>query len=45
LYKKTKIVKLSEIPLKEALEDYFDHPETPEPSSKGWRKAVGFLWD
>lgn len=45
VFKRTKFVKLSEIPLREALDDYVDHPEEREPSGKGWRKAVGFLWD
>lgn len=43
--KKTRFVKLSEIPLKEALDDVERHPETPEPGSKGWRKLFTFLWD
>lgn len=45
VFKKTKFVKLSEIPLQEALDDYIEHPEPKDPASKGWRKAVGFLWD
>jgi len=43
--KKTKFVKLSEIPLTEALLEVQRHPEPPETSSKGWRKYVNFLWD
>ena len=43
--KKTRFVKLSEIPLREALDDIDRHPEPLDPSSKGWKKYVGFLWD
>ena len=43
--KKTSFVKLSEIPLKEALDEIDRHPEPLDPASKGWKKAVGFLWD
>jgi yeast amino acid transporter len=45
LFKRTKFVKLSEIPLREALDDYLEHPEDKDPAKKGWRKYVGFLWD
>ena len=43
--KKTKFVKLSEIPLKEALDDIDRNPEPIDPASKGWMRYVGFLWD
>jgi amino acid transporter len=43
--KRTKFVKLSEIPLKEALDDVYQNPEPLDPGSKGWKKIVGFLWD
>lgn len=45
LIKRTKFVKLSEIPLKEALEEIERNPEPIEPRSKGTWKFVGFLWD
>ena len=45
LFKKTRFVKLSEIPLKEALDDIERNPEPLDPGSKGWKKYVGFLWD
>lgn len=45
LFKKTKIVKLEDIPLKEALEEIVRRPELPEPEPKGWIKFFGFLWD
>ena len=43
--KKTKFVKLSEIPLKDALDDVDRNPEPLDPGSKGWMRFVGFLWD
>lgn len=43
--KKTKIVPLSEIPLREALADVDRYPEMPEPEAKGWKKALNILWD
>jgi len=45
VFNKTKIVKLLDIPLREALDDYLEHPEEKDPASKGWRKIFGFLWD
>lgn len=45
VFKKTKFVDLSEIPLKEALAEIEQNPEPPESSSQGWRKFVTFLWD
>ncbi|OAL39927.1 hypothetical protein AYO20_00840 [Fonsecaea nubica] len=44
LYKRTKIVKLSEIPLAEALARAAEDVE-PEPNMPKWRQVVGFLWD
>ncbi len=43
--KKTSFVRLSEIPLREALEEIERNPEPIEKEPKGWLKAVGFLWD
>ncbi|KAF2718647.1 amino acid permease-like protein [Polychaeton citri CBS 116435] len=45
LIKKTKRVKLSEIPLREAFEEMERKPEMPEPQPKGWKKWIGILWD
>lgn len=45
IIKKTKIVSLSDIPIREALDEVERHPEAPEPEPKGWQKAVGILWD
>ena len=45
LVKRTKFVKLSEIPLQEALDDIERNPEPFDPGSKGWMKVIGFLWD
>ncbi|OMP83881.1 Dicarboxylic amino acid permease [Diplodia seriata] len=43
--KKTKILSLSEIPLREALADVDRFPEMPEPERKGWSRALNILWD
>lgn len=43
--KKTKIVSLTDIPLREALADVDRFPEMPEPEAKGWKKALNILWD
>ena len=43
--KKTERVKLSEIPLREALEEIERKPEMPEPQATGWKKWIGILWD
>ncbi|KJX92935.1 amino acid permease like protein [Zymoseptoria brevis] len=45
LVKKTSIVRLDEIPLKEALDEIARNPEEPEPEKKGWVKVVGCIWD
>ncbi|KAJ9607592.1 hypothetical protein H2200_007670 [Cladophialophora chaetospira] len=44
IYKRTKIVKLVDIPLREALARAEEDIQ-PEPKQPGWRKVVGFLWD
>lgn len=44
-FKKTKFVKLAEIPLREAFEEVERKPEEPDPVPKGWVKLVSFLWD
>ncbi|USW59488.1 Putative amino acid permease/ SLC12A domain-containing protein [Septoria linicola] len=44
-FKKTRFVKLEEIPLNEAFEEIERKPEQPEPVAKGWVKLVSFLWD
>lgn len=43
LFKKTKWIPLTEIPIREALDDMRDNPETPIPPPKGWQK-VNILW-
>lgn len=43
--KKTKIVSLTDIPLREALADVDRFPEMPEPEAKGWKKVLNILWD
>lgn len=43
--KKTKVVNLEEIPLREALAEVDRFPETPDPPRKGWKKWVNILWD
>ena len=45
LFKKTKFTKLSEIPLREALDEVQKHPESPEPERSRYYKFVSFLWD
>lgn len=45
LFKKTKFVKLDEIPLQEALDEIERKPEVIEPKAKGWRAIIGILWD
>ncbi|KAK7521295.1 proline-specific permease [Phyllosticta citriasiana] len=44
-FKRTKIVALSDIPLREALEAVERSPEAPEPQRKGWKKWINVLWD
>lgn len=44
VYKRTSIVKLSEIPLEEALERAASDVEV-EKERPLWRKLIGFLWD
>ena len=43
--KRTKIVALIDIPLREALDEYRNHPETPESKTVGWRRVTAFLWE
>ena len=45
LIKRTKTVDLSDVPLKQVLDDIKQNPEPIEPSPKGLSKFVGFLWD
>ncbi|GIZ38321.1 hypothetical protein CKM354_000174100 [Cercospora kikuchii] len=45
LFKRTKLVKLEDIPLKEAFAEIDRKPEEPEPVPKGWVRFVSFLWD
>lgn len=45
LFKRTRLVRLEDVPLKEALEEIRKKPELPEPEKKGWEKWIGFLWD
>ena len=44
VFKKTKIVPLADIPLREAIERAQEDPGFQE-SVPRWRKIVGFLWD
>ena len=43
--KKTRFIRLEDIPLKEAFEEIDRNPEPLAPEPKGWKKAIGFLWD
>ena len=45
MFKGTRFIRLSEIPLREALDEIERNPEPLDPASKGWMKVVGFLWD
>ncbi|KAH7021252.1 amino acid permease/ SLC12A domain-containing protein [Microdochium trichocladiopsis] len=44
-FKKTKLVDLATVPIREALEEIERNPEPMEPPKKGWEKVAGFLWD
>ena len=44
-FKKTRFVNLTDIPLREALDEIERKPEEPEPRPKGWLRWVSFLWD
>ncbi|CZT19761.1 related to general amino acid permease [Ramularia collo-cygni] len=43
--KRTRFVKLEDIPIRAALDEVDRNPEPLEPSARGWRKIVGSLWD
>lgn len=43
LYKKTKWISLTEIPIREALDDIRDNPEEIIPPAKGWQR-LNILW-
>lgn len=43
--KRSKTIPLSEIPLREALDEYVNNPETLEPKMKGWRRVLTILWE
>ncbi|KAH6717410.1 amino acid permease/ SLC12A domain-containing protein [Leptodontidium sp. MPI-SDFR-AT-0119] len=43
LFKKTKIVDLDSIPIRQALDEMHDNPEEPFPKTKGW-KRLNILW-
>ncbi|KAK8221620.1 proline-specific permease [Phyllosticta capitalensis] len=44
-FKKTKMVTLADIPLREALDAVERSPEAPEPEREGWKKWMNVLWD
>ncbi|KAG9725437.1 hypothetical protein KCU73_g13162, partial [Aureobasidium melanogenum] len=45
-FKGTKFVALEDIPIRAALDEIRDNPETPEPVSKGWKGVVmKLLWE
>jgi len=43
--KRTKIVNLADVPIRQALDEIARHPEPPEPKQTGWRRIIGILWD
>lgn len=44
--KGTKFVALEDIPIRAALDEIRDNPETPEPTRKGWKGVVmKMLWE
>ena len=45
IIKRTKIVPLDQIPLRQAFEEMEQNPEPIEPVKRGWRRVVGLLWD
>ncbi|EME44004.1 hypothetical protein DOTSEDRAFT_88292 [Dothistroma septosporum NZE10] len=45
VFKKTRFVKLEDIPLQDVLDEIERKPEMPEPTKKGWQKVIGLLWD
>lgn len=45
-FKGTKFVALEDIPIRAALDEIRDNPETPEPVRKGWKGVVmKLLWE
>jgi amino acid transporter len=45
-FKGTKFVALEDIPIRAALDEIRDNPETPEPVRKGWKGVVmKMLWE
>jgi yeast amino acid transporter len=44
-YKKTKITKLEDIPVFQALEQAEQYPDEPLPKSEGWIQLISWLWD
>ncbi|KAF2156553.1 hypothetical protein K461DRAFT_234165 [Myriangium duriaei CBS 260.36] len=45
LFKRTKIVPLSEVPIQAALKEIDDNPEIPETTGKGWVRFISWLWE
>lgn len=45
LVKKTKIVSLDEVPLKDALARAEEYDPEVAPKQKGWTRAVSWIWD
>lgn len=45
VWKKTKIVSLMDIPLRDALEQASQHPDEPEEKQTGFLKFVSWIWD
>ncbi|KAH8660050.1 proline-specific permease [Xylariales sp. PMI_506] len=43
--KKTKIVPLEDIPLREALEQVASQPDEPEEKGQGWVRIISWIWD
>lgn len=44
-YKGTKMVRLEDIPIRKALEEVAQRPETLEPRLQGWRRLLTILWE
>ncbi|WWD19444.1 hypothetical protein CI109_103904 [Kwoniella shandongensis] len=44
-FKRTKFVRLEDIPIEEVLEHIALNPEEPEEKAKGWTRYISILWD
>lgn len=45
IFKKTKLVRLEDIPLREVLDRIAAEEKIVEPRKAGWIRAISWLWD